>query len=82
MKQSGGHKGYQLKRRPKEYPRLPQQQKLLDALEFCGIRKGISKKELQEKMVNCLPEYYQKHKEHKDDDKGLHGEELQAVQGD
>lgn len=79
MEQSGGNKGYQLKRRPRRYPRLPQQQKFLDALEFCGISKGMSKADLQRKMVNCIPEFY---KEHKDDDKGLHGEALQTVPRD
>ena len=76
MQHTNEHKGYQLKRRPREYPRLHQQQKLLDALEFCGIKKGISKKELQEKMVNCVPQYY---KEHKNDNKGLHSEALHTL---
>lgn len=79
MEHSGGNKGYQLKKRPREYSRLPQQQKLLDALEFCSVKKGISKRELQEKMVSCIPQYY---KEHKDDDKSLHSEALQAMPRD
>jgi len=61
MEHAGGHKGYQLKRRPKKYPRTPQQQKFLDALGFCGIRKGITKSELQENMVNCIPRYYKEY---------------------
>ena len=68
----------QLKKRPKGYPRLPQQQKFLDALEFCGVKKGITKEELMDKMVNCIPRYFKekKLKEHKDDDKGIHREAL------
>ena len=41
--------------------RTPQQQKFAKALEFCGIKKGISKRELQQKMVDCLPEYFREH---------------------
>lgn len=52
-----------LKRRPRRYPRTKQQQKILDALEFCGIKKGISKQELQEKMADCIPQYFRDHKE-------------------
>jgi len=58
---AGGNRGFSLKQRPKKYPRLPQQQMFLDALEFCGIKKGISKQELQEKMVTCIPTYYREH---------------------
>lgn len=76
---SGGHRGFSLKRRPKRYSILPQQRKFLDALKFCGIKRGISKSELMERMKNCIPEFY---KEHKDDDKGLHGEALQTMQRD
>ena len=79
MESTREHKGYQLKRRPRRYSRLPQQQRFLDALEFCGIKKGMSKADLQRKMVDCIPEFY---REHKDDDKGLHGEALQTVQRD
>ncbi len=49
-----------MKQRPEEYARTPQQQKLLDALEFCEIHKGISKAELMEKMRDCLPAYFKK----------------------
>lgn len=33
------------------------------ALAFCGIKKGITKAELQEKMINCIPQYFQDLKE-------------------
>jgi hypothetical protein len=73
MESAGSHRRYQLKRRPRKYPRLPQQQKFIKALEFCGIKKGISKREMMEKMVHCIPRFF---KEHKDDDKGVHSEAL------
>jgi len=53
-----------VKRRPREYPRTKQQQKFVDAADFCGIKKGITKAELQEKMKNCIPLFF---KEHQDD---------------
>jgi len=60
--QSGGHRGFSLHSLPKKYPRTPQQQKMIDALEFCGIKKGITKTELMLKMKNCLPKYYREAK--------------------
>ncbi len=78
MELAGGNNRYQLKKRPGKYSRLPQQQKFLDALAFCGIKKGISKKQLQEKMSTCMPQYF---KEHKNDGKDLHSEALPTVRG-
>jgi len=66
MEKSGGHRGYQLKQRPRQYPMTKQQQLFSDALKFCGIKKGISKIELMEKMKNCIPEYFRKHHDNKD----------------
>jgi len=60
--QSGGHHGFALRLLPKRYPRTPPQQKLIDALKFCGIKKGISKTELMLKMKECLPKYYRERK--------------------
>jgi len=57
------HRGITTKRRPKEYPILPQQVKFLKALEFCGIKKGITRTELMNKMKNCIPKYYEENKE-------------------
>lgn len=37
---------------------LPQQRRFKEALEYCGIKKGITKLELQQKMVECIPEFY------------------------
>jgi hypothetical protein len=73
MEYAGGHRGYSIKRRPREYPRTKQQQKFVDALGFCGIKKGITKYELMEKMVNCIPEYFRREKEKRSNgDQDLH----------
>lgn len=63
MEYSGGHRGYSIRLRPRRYPRTVQQQRFVGALVACGIRKGVTKKELQDKMVNCLPEYFKQNKE-------------------
>lgn len=73
MEKTKSHRGSQLKRRPRRYRLLPQQQLLIDASRACGIHKGMSKEELMDKMVNCVPQYC---KEHKDDYKNLHREAL------
>jgi hypothetical protein len=52
-----------LKRRPRAYPATQQQVNFRKALEYCEIRKGMPKAELQEKMKNCLPEFYARLKE-------------------
>jgi len=58
-KTSAGHRGYTLKRRQKEYKRTGQQSLFAKVAEMCGIKKGISKEELQDKMKNCVPKAYQ-----------------------
>ena len=47
-----------LKKLPGPYPLTAQQLRFQEALERCGIRKGISRQELIEKMQKCIPEYY------------------------
>lgn len=54
---------YQFKHRPHVYPTEKQQEQFLKALEFCGIKKGIKKSELQDKMKNCLPGFFKHLKE-------------------
>ena len=62
---SGGKKGFVLKTRPKRYIRTPQQQKLIDVVRECGIKKGISKTELQRLMVECVGPKMKKSKKNK-----------------
>jgi hypothetical protein len=47
-------KGFYVRKRPREYPMTPQQKKLKEVLDECGVHKGISKKDLQIKMVECI----------------------------
>ena len=54
---------YTVKNRPRRYMATPQQHRVLEAAEFCGIKKGISRRELRDKMINCLPQYYKDRKE-------------------
>lgn len=60
---SGGHKGYYLKSRPSKYLQTPQQSKFREALEFCGIKKGITKSELMTAMKNCIPRFFREHRD-------------------
>ena len=47
-------RGFYIKRRPRTYIMTPQQKKLKDTVKECGIHKGITKKELQIQMVECV----------------------------
>lgn len=60
---AAGKKGIVISTRPRSYNILPQQQKLKDAAAACGIKKGITRQELLDKMVHCVPEYFKKLKE-------------------
>lgn len=78
---AGGHKGFVVSSRPREYPLTEQQKRFKKALEFCEIKKGITRKELTDKMVNCLPAYFAKKKDQALDNnpapepyKGHHGD--------
>lgn len=57
-KSSGGHTGFYLKKRPSKYKRTEQQSLFQQVAQLCGIKVGISKKELQDKMKNCVPKAY------------------------
>jgi len=52
-----------VKKLPKSYPLLPQQQLLKEASTACGIKKGMTRAELIASMTNCIPEFYRKKKE-------------------
>ncbi len=55
---AGGKKGFVVSRRPGRYRETPQQSRLKEASQFCGIKKGISRTELVEKMKTCIPRYF------------------------
>lgn len=50
----GGQDGYYIAALPRDYPRTLQQQKVARVADECGIHKGISKADLQRKMVDCV----------------------------
>lgn len=50
----GGNNGYYIAARPKPYPMTRQQVRVKDTAVKCGIKKGMSKAELQRQMVDCV----------------------------
>jgi len=62
MAYSGSKAGFVLKQRPKAYRTLSQQQLFREALDFCGIRRGISKYDMMLQMKNCVPEFFRERK--------------------
>jgi len=50
----GGHKGHFGAFFPRDYPLTSQQKKVKEVAEKCGIKPGISKSELQKKMIECV----------------------------
>lgn len=51
---TGGNRGFYVAGLPRKYPRTPQQKRVASVAAECGIHKGITKRELQEKMVACV----------------------------
>ena len=50
----GGNPGFYIASRPRPYPTTPQQRKVQEAAEKCGIKSGMSKKDLQIAMKECV----------------------------
>ncbi len=50
----GGHGGFVLASKPRDYPLTSQQRKVRDVAEECGIKTGISRADLRHKMVDCV----------------------------
>lgn len=50
----GGNGGAVIAMRPGPYPLTPQQKKVKTVAADCGIKPGISKADLQTKMVECV----------------------------
>lgn len=47
--------------RPAPYPLTDQQLRFKGIAEFCGIKKGITRAELIDKMINCIPQFWREH---------------------
>ena len=56
----GGNRGFELRSRPKSYVMTEQQHRFREALASCQIHKGITRRELVDRMVHCVPEYFAK----------------------
>ena len=52
--QVGGQKGFYLASFPRAYPATAQQRRVKNVASECGIRPGISKRELQMAMKECV----------------------------
>lgn len=50
----GGNNGFYLASFPRPYPLTRQQMRARDVARECGIRKGMSKADLQRVMVDCV----------------------------
>lgn len=51
---TGGNRGFYVAALPRPYPRTSQQRRVASVAAECGIHKGITKRDLQEKMVACV----------------------------
>jgi hypothetical protein len=60
---AGGKPGFVLSSRPRRYKTTPQQKRVSEAAEHCGIKKGITRAELVDAMTNCIPEYFKEVRE-------------------
>jgi hypothetical protein len=49
------HEGYVLAKYPRDYPITAPQRRVKNAAKTCGIKKGISRRDLVDKMINCIP---------------------------
>lgn len=67
MPKVAGKKGLVVSQRPSEYEMTEQQKLFKEVLKRCGIKKGMSKKDLQEAMVNCIPEEWAKIKREREE---------------
>jgi hypothetical protein len=52
--QVGGNRGYYIASLPRSYPMTSQQRKVANVASECGIRPGISKSDLMNKMKDCV----------------------------
>ena len=50
----GGHKGIIVVNAPRPYPRTAPQRRVAQIAAECGIKKGINRRELRQKMIDCV----------------------------
>ena len=51
---TGGNRGFYIASLPRPYPMTPQQKKVKTTAIDCGLKKGMSKADLQRAMVDCV----------------------------
>lgn len=51
---TGGNRGFYIASLPRPYPLTRQQSKVKGVALECGLKKGMSKADLQTKMVDCV----------------------------
>jgi hypothetical protein len=57
---------FYVRKRPAKYPLTQHQKDLIEASKECGIEKGISRHDLIDRMVNCVPDKYKEVKERRE----------------
>jgi len=57
---------YYVRKRPAAHPLSQHQLDLVQASKECGIAKGMSRKDLVEKMRTCVPDKYKEVKERRE----------------
>lgn len=50
----GGNAGFYIASRPRAYPMTQQQRKVANVAAECGLKKGMDKRDLMTKMVDCV----------------------------
>lgn len=60
MTKIAGKKGLVVSRRPSGYEMTEHQKLFKEVVDRCGIKKGISKEELQKAMKECVPQEWEK----------------------
>lgn len=51
---TGGNRGFYIASLPRPYPLTRQQSKVKDVALKCGLKRGMSKSDLQRSMVDCV----------------------------
>ncbi len=57
-----GQPGFSVHKLPSSYGLTSQQKLMKDAAQACGIRKGMTRSELLQKMNTCVPEFFREKK--------------------
>lgn len=70
MEKTKSKAGFVISRRPRRYKTTQPQLDFKDAAKFCGIEKGISRTDLQDRMRNCIPKFFKDLREQREKESG------------